>query len=90
MLEDQGWQCPVCVPTKVVWNVDHEHVPMWKTKPPEERVVFVRGVICAHCNWQFVHSNITAKTAQNVANYLKRYEKRRTACLHGLTSKRQD
>lgn len=90
LLKDQGWMCPICLRTKVVWNTDHEHIPMWKTRSDEERKARVRGILCAHCNHRVVHSTISAETAQRIADYMKRYEQRRDACLSGLTSKRQD
>lgn len=85
MLADQDWVCPICQKAKVIWNVDHEHVPLWKKRPPSERCIFVRGILCAGCNYQVVHSHITAETAQRVADYLKKYEERRNKCLSGLT-----
>lgn len=84
LLEAQDWQCPICERSKVIWNTDHEHVPMWKKKPPAERAAFVRGILCVHCNFRVVHSDMSATTAQRVADYFKRYEERRNKCLSGL------
>lgn len=85
LLKDQDWKCPICLKVKIVWNTDHQHVPMWKLRPPEERRAHVRGILCAHCNHRVVHSEISAETAQRIADYMKRYEERRDQCLSGLT-----
>lgn len=73
------WVCPICERRPNHWNVDHEHVPGWKKMPPDQRKRYVRGVICAHCNWRIIHSNLTARMARNVAVYLTAYEARRDA-----------
>lgn len=79
LLKGQGWRCPVCLkggPT-VRWNTDHDHVPGWKRRPPEERARYVRGVLCAYCNHRRVNSRMPADEAQRIADYLTRYEERR-------------
>lgn len=77
LLKDQGWVCPICEKAKATWNTDHEHVPGWHKKPPQERKRYVRGVLCWHCNKYGVPSNLSAAHGQNVADYLLEYERRR-------------
>lgn len=77
MLAAQNWQCPICERRVALWNVDHEHVPGWKRMPAIERRRFVRGVLCARCNWKLVGSNLPADTADRIAAYLRAYERRR-------------
>jgi hypothetical protein len=84
MLAAQGWKCPVCGRRVARYNTDHEHVPTWKLKTPQERKVFVRGILCAYDNYRMVPSLLNAETAQRMAVYLHRYEKRRQECLSGL------
>lgn len=79
LLRDQGWRCPVCKKSGpgVKWNTDHDHVPGWAKKPPEERKRFVRGVLCAYDNYRRVNSRMSAAEAQAIADYLAAYEARR-------------
>jgi hypothetical protein len=80
LLKTQGWCCPICRRgSGVIWNTDHEHVSGWKALPPKERAKFVRGVLCAGCNYQAVDSRMSAATSQRVTDYLRAYEKRRDA-----------
>lgn len=79
LLHAQGWICPICERRVPTWNTDHEHVPRWKHMPPEQRKRYVRGVLCARCNWKFVHSRLPAATVENIARYLRAYEARRDA-----------
>lgn len=78
LLAGQGWRCPVCEKrTGVRWVTDHEHVPAWKAKPPEERKRYVRGVLCSFDNHRRVHSRISAAESQRITDYLATYEARR-------------
>lgn len=78
LLAAQGWHCPVCLKrTGVRWNTDHDHVPGWKHKAPEERRRYVRGVLCAFCNHRRVNSRMSAVEAGRIAAYLAAYEARR-------------
>lgn len=79
MAKAQGWRCPVCLKSgaAVKWNTDHDHVPGWAKKPPEERRRFVRGVLCAYCNHRRVNSRMPAVEARRIAAYLTAYEERR-------------
>jgi DNA-directed RNA polymerase subunit RPC12/RpoP len=80
LMAAQDWKCPVCHKrTGVQWVTDHEHVPMWKRKPPEERKRYVRGVLCAYCNHRRVNSRMPAAEARRIADYLAAYEARRAA-----------
>lgn len=79
LLKAQGWRCPVCLksgPT-VKWNTDHDHVPGWAKRPPEERKRYVRGVLCSYCNHRRVNSRMPADEARRIADYLSAYENRR-------------
>lgn len=85
LLAAQGWKCPVCPPNgrtrrgSIKWNTDHDHVPGWKTLAPELRKRFVRGVLCAYCNYRRVNSRMSADEAARIAAYLAAYEARRDA-----------
>jgi hypothetical protein len=80
LLKDQGWRCPICRKAGAVkWNTDHDHVPGWKHKTPEERRRYVRGVLCAYCNHRRVNSRMSALEARRIAEYLAAYEARRDA-----------
>jgi hypothetical protein len=78
MLERQGWCCPICRKHRgVQFTTDHEHVRGWAKMPPEQRRLYVRGILCRHCNWKIVHSRLTAVQAQRITDYLVAYEERR-------------
>jgi hypothetical protein len=81
ILAAQDWRCGVrtCLKTGggVRWNTDHDHVPGWAKKPPEERKRYVRGVLCPWCNHRRVNSRMRAVEAQAIADYLAAYEARR-------------
>lgn len=79
LLAAQGWRCPVCLKSgaAVRWNTDHDHVPGWAKRPPEERRRYVRGVLCTYCNFRRVNSRMPAAEARRIADYLRAYEERR-------------
>lgn len=83
LIKAQGWRCGVATCGKrgagVTWNTDHDHVPGWKAKPPEERKRYVRGVLCAWCNHRRVNSRMSSREARAIADYLASYERRRDA-----------
>lgn len=80
-LARQDWKCPVCrkAAGSVKLNTDHDHVPRWKSMTPAERRRYVRGVLCAYCNYRRVNSRMSAAEARRIADYLKAYETRRDA-----------
>ncbi len=75
ILKRQGNVCPICelVPNGS-WRIDHDHVKGWKSKPPEERVKYVRGILCYFCNRWYVGKAITVRKSMNVTLYLERYQ----------------
>ena len=79
ILESQGGVCPICkkVPSTGRFVVDHDHVPKFKEKPPEERKLYVRGLLCWWCNHTYVGRAITIAKAEAVVEYLKTYVARR-------------
>lgn len=79
MADKQGHKCYVCqiVPTKNRLCIDHEHVKGWKKKPPEERVLYVRGLLCWRCNTTYLGRGISIDRAKKVVSYLEEYQLRR-------------
>lgn len=85
----QGGVCAVCkkFPTpnpktgKSLLNVDHEHVPRWKSKPPELRKIYVRALLCWACNRFRIFRGATAWLYRNAATMLEEYENRRDHAL---------
>lgn len=57
--------------------IDHEHVKGWKKMPPDERKLYVRGLLCWVCNHYYVGRGISVEKAQNVSKYLIEYQNRR-------------
>jgi hypothetical protein len=80
LLAGQGWKCAVCLKARPPrWNTDHDHVPRWAHLPPEQRVRYVRGVLCSYCNFRRVNSRMPAAEAERIAAYLRAYETRMDA-----------
>lgn len=71
----QGGCCAVCkrLPESKRLNVDHDHAPGWKKMPPEERVKYVRGLLCYWCNKSYLGKGITIEKAENMVTYLKQF-----------------
>jgi hypothetical protein len=78
-LDDQGGVCFVCEkePTKGRLCIDHEHVKGWKKMPPEQRKLYVRGLLCWVCNAHYLFRGITIRRSQQVTLYLQKYEARK-------------
>jgi len=79
LLDDQKGVCFVCgkEPTKGRLCIDHEHVKLWKKLPPEQRKLFVRGLLCWVCNSHYLFRGITTERSKNVTLYLEKYAARR-------------
>lgn len=79
ILKRQGWKCAICgVSGKVLWNIDHDHLPRYSKLPDEDRARHVRGILCFRCNkYNAPSRNFTANLARNLASYIRKYEKRR-------------
>jgi hypothetical protein len=83
-LDEAGWLsifarqngvCAVCraLPKTGRLCIDHDHAPGWKKMLPEDRVKFVRGLLCFWCNVSFVGRGITVEKARNVVTYLEQF-----------------
>lgn len=79
MADAQEHRCWVCrqEPTKGRLCVDHEHVKGWKKMPPEQRKLYVRGLLCFRCNTTFVGRGVTVERSRRVTLYLEAFEARR-------------
>jgi hypothetical protein len=79
MGERQGWVCFVCKmePKKERLCIDHEHVRGWKKMPPEQRKLYVRGLLCWVCNHYYLCRGISVDRSKNVTSYLEQYAIRR-------------
>jgi hypothetical protein len=77
--DEQKNACYVCQkePTKGRLCIDHEHVKGWKKMPPEQRVLYVRGLLCWVCNHYYLGRGITIEKAKRVVTYLEDYKTRR-------------
>jgi hypothetical protein len=79
LLAAQGWKCPICLKdaADVKLNTDHEHVRGWEKMKPSQKKEYTRGVLCNYCNYRRVHSTISGKIAQRIADYINAYETRK-------------
>ena len=80
IVESQGGKCPICkrIPKSGRLVIDHQHVPGWKKKRPEERRRYVRGIVCFLCNGKCLSKWTTKDRAMAVVQYLIKYERRGT------------
>ena len=71
MLLAQSGACPICkVDLGEGFVVDHEHVEGWKGMPPEERKLYVRGLLHHKCNLMIGFANDSSTVLQNAICYL--------------------
>lgn len=79
MLDDQGGVCFVCEkePPNGRLCTDHDHVKKWKKMPPDQRKLYVRGLLCSYCNLRLLRKGWTLKKLERAVEYVKRYEQRR-------------
>lgn len=70
----QDFVCYICekVPKKGILHVDHHHAKGWAKMQPEDRVKYVRGLLCFTCN-VMLRYNITIQKLRRGADYLERY-----------------
>ena len=75
ILRTQGGVCPICenFPKSGRFVTDHEHVPKWKSKKPEERKKYVRGITCWFCNRYLLVRGMSVLKAKNIIKYLEKY-----------------
>jgi len=78
-LLDQGEACGACgeVPVSKRLFIDHEHVKGWKAMPPEQRKLYVRGLLCYMCNKYRLARGATVARLLGAAMYLQAYHQRR-------------
>ena len=77
MWREQGGVCGFCgEDTHEKYVMDHQHVPGWKTMPPEERRKYVRGIIGVAENHWLLSRYMTTARAEMCLNYLRRYDGR--------------
>lgn len=76
--QSQNHVCYVCQKLTTTGRlcIDHEHAKGWKKMPPEQRKLYVRGLLCWVCNHYYVGRGITIQKALLVAEYLKKYSER--------------
>ncbi len=78
ILDAQGGVCAICkkMPPSGRLNVDHEHVKGWKKMPPEQRKLYVRGLLCWTDNLYVLGRGVSIARLENALKYLKAHGKR--------------
>ena len=71
--------CHVCLKPQSpestrAFHTDHEHVKGWDKMPPDERKLYVRGLLCYMCNRFRVTRGTTLEAARGLVRYLEDYE----------------
>jgi len=79
LLAVQGYVCAICkkIPSSGRFVIDHVHVQGYKTMKSEKKKLWVRGILCHHCNRFYVAKGITIIKARYVYDYLMDFERRR-------------
>lgn len=73
----QGNVCPICKRVLEKPVIDHFHARGWKKMRPERRKLYVRGICCNYCNRRRIAKGMSLDIAQNIVDYLQRYEARK-------------
>lgn len=83
ILKSQGGVCFVCEkePSTGRLVTDHFHVKNWKKMPPEQRKLYVRGILCFWCNHAYLGRGITVEKARRTVIYLENFEKKRQSII---------
>lgn len=79
MADNQNGRCFVCEkePKKGRLCIDHDHAKNWKKMPPEQRKLYVRGLLCWFCNHHFLCRGISVQKSKRVTLYIENYEARK-------------
>lgn len=79
LLTCQGYRCAICkrIPTSGIYRIDHFHAQNFKKMSAEKKKLYIRGILCFHCNRYIVPRGMTAEKAQSAADYLSKFEKRK-------------
>lgn len=72
-LAKQGGHCAVCREPRESLCVDHVHAKGWKKMPPEQRKLWVRGLLCFWCNSRYVGRGINPERSRRVTAYLESF-----------------
>jgi hypothetical protein len=76
IFKKQGEVCAICKKESKRYVTDHAHVKGWKKMPPEQRKLYVRGILCWWDNSQIVGRGVTIEKLQNAIDYLLEFEKK--------------
>lgn len=87
ILERQGGHCAVCQEPRASLCVDHVHAKGWKKMPPEQRKLWVRGLLCFWCNTHYVGRGINHERSRRVTAYLEGFRAPRVDRLPGTLRK---
>lgn len=62
------------MPTTGRLVIDHFHQKGWKKLPPEQRRLWIRGLICWYENHAYLGRGITVQKSRAITAYLERFE----------------
>lgn len=80
ILERSENRCEICgrVPrADRCLAIDHEHVKNWKKMPPNQRCLYVRGLLCWQCNTGLKKWRDDPRKMWEAGNYIIRYNEKR-------------
>lgn len=78
LLCQQNYKCAICkrIPSSGIYRIDHYHAQNFKRMTAEKKRLYIRGILCFHCNRYIVPRGITAEKAQAAADYLFAFDKK--------------
>jgi len=79
LYDKHGGACHIClkVPSSGRLNIDHFHVPKWRTMPPEDRKKFIRGLLCYVCNNRILTRGVSVEKLKRAVEYLEEWENKK-------------
>ena len=83
LLESQGGGCAICKRKDGRLCVDHIHQKGYKKMPPEEKIKYVRGILCFLCNTGLKGFERTSDGGRNRRSLIGTFEYFQVHCLKG-------
>lgn len=78
LLSRQHYCCAICGNSlhDKRCNTDHFHVKGFKKMKPEQKKLFVRGILCWTCNHLIVGRGVTIQRLEKALEYMRAFEAR--------------
>lgn len=76
LLEKQNGVCFICqkIPKTERLCIDHFHIRGFKKMKPEQKKIYVRGLLCNYCNLRIASKAINLEKAIRLVEYLQAFD----------------